>query len=184
MAKLREGKELNLYECCSIYTMHMAVWMFGWPISPEAAKECYKLHFSQQDTVRFKTTDAIYSRKIARACESLSDKPAGSSLIETWNGDKDYALNNSEHRAAIALNPCKITKIKDSSNTTTFYKVKITSPMIYPKYSRTIFDLKSFQIIIHEGLFRYLQDRSWLSKYVAEYEFYVMYPHSLNTCRI
>ena len=44
MAKLEQGRELNLYECCSIYTMHMAVWMFGWPISPEAAKEAFWLH--------------------------------------------------------------------------------------------------------------------------------------------
>ena len=53
MAKLREGKELNLYECCSIYTMHMAVWMFGWPISPEAAKEAFWLHQKSWTNVEF-----------------------------------------------------------------------------------------------------------------------------------
>ena len=180
MAKIQQGNGLNLYECCSVYTMHMAVWMFGWPLSPEAARECYKLHFPQQDTVELKTTNAIYSPKIAEACESLSDKPAGTSVIVAWNGNKDYALKSPEHRAAIALNPCKITRVEDENslfNTATLYKVKITSPMIYPEYSRTIFDFKHFKFTIHEGLFRYLQDKGWLSKYIAKYEFYVAMPN-------
>lgn len=160
--------------------MHMAVWMFGWPLAPEAARECYKLHFPQQDTVEFELSDAMYSPKIAAACEFLSDKPAGTSVSVAWNGDIDYALNSPEHRAAIALNPCKITRIEDSEplfDTTRLYHVKLTSPMIYPEYSRTIFDFKHFKIIIHEGLFRYLQDKGWLSKYIAEYGFYVARPN-------
>lgn len=53
MRKLESGKELNLYECCSIYTMHMAVWMFGWPLAPEAAHEAFLLHFPhKKDVVR------------------------------------------------------------------------------------------------------------------------------------
>lgn len=180
MAKIQQGKELNFYECCSIYTMHMAVWMFGWPLAPEAAHECYKLHFPQQDTVEFELSDAMYSPKISAACEFLSDKPAGTSISVAWNGDKDYAINSPEHRAAIALNPCKITRVEDENslfNTARLYHVKLTSPMIYPEYSRTTFDFKHFKIIIHEGLFRYLQDKGWLSKYIAEYGFYVARPN-------
>ena len=41
MAKLREGRDLNLYECGSIYTMHTAIWMFGRCVSPEAARQAY-----------------------------------------------------------------------------------------------------------------------------------------------
>lgn len=47
--KLAEGKDLNLYECCSIYSMHTAVWMFGWPVSPEAALEAFLMHFPHAD---------------------------------------------------------------------------------------------------------------------------------------
>lgn len=174
MQKIQQGKELNLYECCSIYTMHMAVWMFGWPLSPEAAKECFLLHFPQKDTIEFKVTNAIYnSSKIENAIKSLSTKSVGTSITVSWNGNKDYALNSPEHRAAIALNPCKITRVETPEWLTEYnpklYDVKITSPMIYPKYSRTEFNLGKATIVIHEGLFRYLQDKGWLSKYIAEY---------------
>ena len=36
-------------------------------------------------------------------------------------------------------------------------------------YSWTRFNLGKFSIYIHEGLFRYLQDNGWLSKYTAVY---------------
>ena len=41
MAKLEQGRELNLYECCSIYTMHLAVWILGRPGYPEASHLAY-----------------------------------------------------------------------------------------------------------------------------------------------
>lgn len=175
MKKLQQGKELNLYECCSIYSMHMAVWMFGWPIAPEAAKECFFLHmpYTQGDTIYFKANKIIDSEKINTAINSLHDKPIGSSICVTWSGNEDYALASPEHRAAIAINPCKITKtdvpkwMPEHSPNVDW--IEITSPMIYPKYSRTTFDLRKFKIIIHEGLFRYLQDKGWLTKYTARY---------------
>ena len=45
MDKIKDGEEPSLYEKCSIYTMHMAVYMFGWPLSPEAASEIFKMSF-------------------------------------------------------------------------------------------------------------------------------------------
>ena len=47
MDKIKNGEEPSLYEKCSIYTMHMAVYMFGWPLSPEAAGEIFKMSFSK-----------------------------------------------------------------------------------------------------------------------------------------
>lgn len=49
VVKLQQGKNLNLYECCSIYTMHMAIWMFGWPIAPEAAQQAFLMTFHSKD---------------------------------------------------------------------------------------------------------------------------------------
>lgn len=175
MKKLQQGKELNLYECCSIYSMHTAIWMFGWTFAPEAAKECFFLHlpYTQGDTLDFNPNKITNSEKINTAINSLESKPIGSSVYVAWDGNKDYALASIEHRAAIAINPCKVTKtdtpkwaIEHSPNVNF---IEITSPMIYPKYSRTIFDLGKFKIIIHEGLFRYLQDKGWLTKYTARY---------------
>ena len=41
--------------------------------------------------------------------------------------------------------------------------------MVYPEYSRTEFNLGAFSVWIHEGLFRYLEERGWISRYIAEY---------------
>ena len=41
--------------------------------------------------------------------------------------------------------------------------------MVYPKYSWTEFNLGIFSVFLHEGLFRYLEERDWISRYIAEY---------------
>ena len=51
--KLSKGQELSLYECCSIYATHLTMCFVGYPIAPEAARECLKLHFTDKDTVEF-----------------------------------------------------------------------------------------------------------------------------------
>lgn len=165
MAKVQQGKELNVYECGSIYTMHCALWMFGWPLSPEAAKECFLLHFPHEktDTVYLSYSKKfINSVKLQRAIKSLENKPIGKSIYVPWNGKEAYSIRSTECRASIAVNPCQVTKVADG--------IEITSPMLFPKYSKTPLDCGAFTITLHEGLFRYLQDRGWLSKYIACYK--------------
>ncbi len=53
MKKLQQGKELNLYECCSIYSMHTAIWMFGWIVSPEAAEQAFLMCFPVKYVTRY-----------------------------------------------------------------------------------------------------------------------------------
>ena len=174
MAKIRWGESLNLYECCSIYTMHMALWMFGWPLSPEAALECFLLHFPHQedDVVRFKASKGFMkSAKIAGAVAYLADKPDGTAVPVAWKASRDYALGSPEHRAAIAVNACKVSKAAIDESTGE-YEIRIVCAMVYPKYSWTRFNLGRFSIFLHEGLFRYLQDNGWLSRYIAEYVYH------------
>lgn len=171
MAKIQQGKELNFYECCSVYTMHMALWMFGWPLSPEAARECFLLHFPHEENgvVRFKASRGFMkSPKLQKAVEYLSDKQSGTSVHVAWKASKDYALRSPEHRAAIAVNACDVIK-GEVDKTTGDYEIRIRCAMIYPKYSRTEFNLGKFSIWIQEGLFRYLEERGWISRYIAEY---------------
>ncbi|MDE5731464.1 MAG: hypothetical protein K2H95_00270 [Bacteroidales bacterium] len=177
MNKLQQGKELNLYECCSIYSMHMATWMFGWTFAPEAAKECFLLHlpYTNGKIIDLEMTNGIRaSKKIESAINSLSNKPVGASVNVAWTGTEAYALKSIEHNAAIALNPCKITKTNEcqclGDVCPELYHLEITAPFIYPKYSRTQFNLEKVTIIVHEGLFRYLQDKGWLTKYTVRYE--------------
>ena len=116
---------------------------------------------------------AIVSRsgkrvKLRAAVEYLSDKQSGASVHVAWKALKDYALYSPEHRAAIAVNACDVIK-GEVDKTTGDYEIRIRCAMVYPKYSRTEFNLGKFSIWIQEGLFRYLEERGWISRYIAEY---------------
>ena len=164
--KLQKGEELSIYECLSVYQMHMAIWSLGWPLAPQAARECFMLHFPvKKDTV--KVYGKIDSPKIRSAIASL--KYEGQSVRVAWDGNEAYALHSPEHMAAIAVNPCNVTRGKNLSDDGSSYEVAITSSMQYPKWSSTSFDLGGVTIHVQEGLFRYLQDRGWLSCFVASY---------------
>ena len=175
--KLSKGEELSLYECMSIYQMHIAVWSLGWPLSPEAARECFMLHLPiRKDTVIVR--GKIDSPKIRKAASSL--KHDGQSVYVAWNGARDYALRSPEHRAAIAVNPCYVKRVgnmKENGNghaenndeNSSGILFEITSSMQYPKWSETVFNLGFCSITAQEGLFRYLQDKGWLSCFVAKY---------------
>ena len=112
--KIESGGRLNLYECCSVYTMHMALWMFGWPMSPTAAHECLTLHFPhKKDIVTIRNVRrrrSLLSPKVVAAIHSLKNKPPGTELHVAWNGNEAYSRSSSEHIAAIAINPCTIIK--------------------------------------------------------------------------
>lgn len=172
--KLSKGQELSLYECCGIYATHLTMSFVGYPIAPEAARECLKLHFTDRDTVYFRRHDFSGSEKLKDAHHQLLDKPDGSSVRISWNGNKDYSPFSSEHRLAIAANPCTLTKVSylDYEHFYDEYLYTLTTSTEYPKQSRTEFNFRKFKIVINEGLFRYLQDKGWLHKYTAVYNLY------------
>ena len=162
--KIQQGAELNLYEKCSIYTMHIGLWTLGWPMSPQAARECLMLHFPQKDTVTINMR--LSSPRLDAAVSSLKDRPVGSSVAVSWDGTGAYFLANPEHKVAIAVNSCRIVKEWQENN---LYTCSVYSLMQYPRYSRTIFTLGSVRIPVQEGLFRFLQDKGWLSCFTARY---------------
>lgn len=169
--KLSKGQELSLYECCSIYATHLTMCFVGYHIAPEAARECLKLHFTDKATVCFNWHNFSGSKKLEDAHRQLIDKPDGSSVRISWNGNKDYSPFSGERRLAIAANPCTLTKVRylEFECFPDEYWYTITTSTEYPKYSRTEFNFKKFKIVINEGLFRYLQDKGWLHKYTAVY---------------
>ena len=169
--KLSKGQELSLYECWSMYATHLTMCFVGYPIAPEAARECIKLHFTDRDTVYFNWHNFSRSKKLEEAHRQLIDKPDGSSVRISWNGNKDYSPFSGEHRLAIAANPCTLTKVRylEFECFPDEYWYTITTSTEYPKYSRTEFNFRKFKIVFNEGLFRYLQDKGWLHKYTAVY---------------
>lgn len=149
--KLSKGQELSLYECCSIYATHLTMCFVGYPIAPEAARECLKLHFTDRDTVYFNWHNFSGSKKLEEAHRQLIDKPDGSSVRISWNGNKDYSPFSGEHRLAIAANPCTLTKVRylEFECFPDEYWYTITTSTEYPKYSRTEFNFKKFKIVIN-----------------------------------
>ena len=162
--KLQRGMELNLYEKCSIYTMHIGLWTLGWPMSLQAARECLMLHFPQKNTVYINMR--LSSPRIDAAVSSLKDRPVGSYVDVSWDGTGAYSLASPEHKAAIAVNSCRIVKEWQENN---LYTCSVYSSMQYPKRSNTVFTLGRIRIPVQEGLFRFLQDKGWLSCFTARY---------------
>jgi hypothetical protein len=156
MKKIQDGAHVSLYEKCSIYTMHMAVYLFGWPLSPEAAGEIYRMSFpwNREKTV-FKRNDFfIDSPTVEHALKKLTP---GQRKYIAFKASAAYNTASPDHRVALAVNPGYLYK-KDG-------KIYLESYAHYPQYSKTPITLFGAKIIIHEGLFHYLEKIGWLHPY-------------------
>ena len=150
MKKLQQGKELNLYECCSIYSMHTAIWMFGWPISVDAAKYAYWMQFDRCETRR-DFTSVFYKSDVITSNPNWKTKTP---FKVSWSIDLSK-LSRKELYFALAYN----------SNNTWVYFTEDGYPLI--EYRVEYQNVKyQFGIIpIYTGLFKYLQKIGWLYPY-------------------
>lgn len=156
MEKIRRSEKVTLYEKCSIYTMHMAVWMFGWPLSPEAAGEIYRMSFPwNRGKVKFVKND--YFMDSPAVYKALAGLPEGKRKRIAFKAETAYNTASPDHRVALAVNPGFLYK-KDG-------KIYLESYAHYPSYSRTPITLFGAKIYIHEGLFHYLEDIHWMHPY-------------------
>lgn len=156
MKKIQEGAHVSLYEKCSIYTMHMAVYLLGWPLSPEAAGEIFRMSFPwNREKNVFKRNDFfLESPTVENAVKKLA---IGQRKYIAFKASAAYNTASPDHRVALAVNPGYLYK-KDG-------KVYLESYAHYPQYSKTPIILFGAKIIIHEGLFHYLEKIGWLHPY-------------------
>lgn len=156
MEKILAGEKVTLYEKCSIYTMHMAVYLFGWPLSPEASGEVFRMSFpwNREKTVLKENDYFIEAPTIQNALKNL---PEGERKKISFHGDIAYNTANPDHRVALAVNPGILYRKGG--------KVYLKSYAHYPYYSRSIFTVCGVKIIIHEGLFHYLEKIHWIHPY-------------------
>ena len=156
MDKIKNGEEPSLYEKCSIYTMHMAVYMFGWPLSPEAASEIFKMSFpwNRERTVFRENDFFMESPTVQKALKGLQE---GQRKRIAFKAETAYNTASPDHRVALAVNPGILYK-KDG-------KVYLESYAHYPYYSATPITIFGSKIIIHEGLFHYLEEIGWMHPY-------------------
>lgn len=151
--KLTQGKELNLYECVSIYQMHIAVCSFGLIYSPIAAKEIFNMSFSKnRDKILYEESDFFLKNE-------LIQKLYKTQFIKKRIAFKDsaYSINNPNHELALAANPGFLWRTKD----TVYFEV----PVHYPSCKSTHIDF----ITINECLFTYLEDKYILHPYTIIY---------------
>ena len=156
MNKIQKGEDVSLYEKCSIYTMHMAVYMFGWPLSPEAAGEIFKMSFPwNREKAIFRENDFFMdSPAVQRALKGLEE---GQRKKIVFRAETAYNTASPDHRVALAVNPGFLYKKEG--------KVYLESYAHYPYYSATPITLFGAKIIIHEGLFHYLEKIGWMHPY-------------------
>ena len=156
MDKIKDGEEVSLYEKCSIYTMHMAVYMFGWPLSPEASSEIFKMSFSKnREQTIYKENDYFMdSPTVQKALKGLEE---GQRKKIVFKAETAYNTASPDHRVALGVNPGFLYK-KDG-------KIYLESYAHYPYYSATPITLFGYKIIVHEGLFHYLEKIHWMHPY-------------------
>ena len=156
MDKIKKGEEPSLYEKCSIYTMHMAVYMFGWPLSPEAAGEVFRMSFpwNREKAVLREDDFFMESPTVQKALKGLQDEQK---KRIAFKAETAYNTASTDHRVALAVNPGYLYK-KDG-------KVYLESYAHYPYYSATPITIFGSKIIIHEGLFHYLEKIGWIHPY-------------------
>ena len=156
MDKIKNGEEPSLYEKCSIYTMHMAVYMFGWPLSPEAAGEVFRMSFpwNREKTVLREDDFFMESPTVQKTLKGLQE---GQRKRIAFKAETAYNTASPDHRVALAVNPGILYK-KDG-------KVYLESYAHYPYYSATPITIFGSKIIIHEGLFHYLEKIGWMHPY-------------------
>ena len=156
MNKIQKGEDVSLYEKCSIYTMHMAVYMFGWPLSPEASSEIFRMSFSKnrEQNIYKKNDYFMDSPAVQKALKGLEE---GQRKKIVFKAETAYNTASPDHRVALGVNPGFLYK-KDG-------RVYLESYAHYPHYSATPITLFGAKIVIHEGLFHYLEKIGWMHPY-------------------
>ena len=150
--------------------MHTALWSITWPCSIAAANEVFLMQFTGKDvdTVVHKNRyicNSVLSPRIIKTMKSLN---TGESKRVAYNGNVSYALNDPEHKAAMALNPCVVSNEIIDGNS--MYVIRLDNT--WPVRSETHIKIfKNFEIILNEGLFRYLQDKCIIHNFIDEYRY-------------
>lgn len=157
--KIRQGRELSLYEICSIYTMHQGICIVGWFFSPEATKEVIGMSFRRNRGrviekesdffLNYRPVSSVYATQFERKRIAV-------------NGDVAYAFSYPGRSVALAVNPGYLWRDEN--------RVYMEAEAHYPKCYDTHIGLPGgLRITINECLFSYLEDKGILHPYTIIY---------------
>ena len=86
----------------------------------------------------------------------------------SWNGDVAYDLSNPEHKAAMALNACEVSREIDTQTGREVFAIRLNNS--WADWSEThITIVKGFSIYIQEALFKYLQRKRIINSFTDEF---------------
>ena len=139
LKRIDDGGQLNLYQKCSIYTMHIAIFSVGQLVSPEAATEEFYLSYPHGKKI-FKTT-MLRNLKLGR--------------VGLYYTPKNL-------RVACALNGWYV-----KEKTIDGHPVKYVEAICRYDYIHDDTIILGFHF--NEGLLTYMQDIGWLYPYEIEY---------------
>lgn len=158
--KIKNKTELNLYEKCSIYAIHLSTCIFGWFLSPESTRQqIWCLVPTDKVIVR---SSRYFSRheKIKSMISKYPSATINNPVMITWKaGENIFGMHTAYtiHNMRIAL-ACNGAYLYKENNT---WVIAPIPDYAYPKLSEpTIIGPFKF----HEGLIRYMQDIGWLHK--------------------
>ncbi len=149
MAKLEQGRELNLYECCSIYTMHLAVWILGKPGYPEASHLAY-LMLKEPPECGY----TIFDNAPVRI-------PKDSRKYKLTFPD-NLKINSQEYVVTAGFYDLLGNYVGESPNIMTTYDCEFVA---------TYADITYYvgKIKLYGALFKYIQDKSWIHSFTVRY---------------
>jgi hypothetical protein len=160
MKKLDEGRALNVYECCSIYTMHLAATTLGVFLSPEAAEQCLLMMFVKEDSFHPRRRDFMKSEYIRQqALENHFNRFVVNFPLNEITSDKGSALRG-ELRYALAYDGA----VFDDEGCVN----KLWLDVKYDGYTAR-YNVGPFDVVFHWQLLKYIQDKGWLHKFKMGY---------------
>lgn len=155
----KHKQDLNFYEKCSIYSLHLGICCFGWPLSPEATRQELYCTIPSDGIMEWHS----YAFNKSKTIEKFKKKPYTKKWLY-WNVcdyhdgyvDADYLSISTYYdlRCALAVNGSYIYKEGD--------QWKITFKNNEFKYPHIPIYTKVGPFKFHESLFRYLQEIGWM----------------------
>ena len=150
MAKLEQGRELNLYECCSIYTMHLAVWILGRPGYPEASHLAYLM--------LKKSSEGSYITIFDNAPVRI---PKDSRRYKLTFPD-NLKIDSSECEMVAGFYDLLGNYVGESPHIVTAYDCRFV--VTYADITYYVGKIK-----LHGALFKYIQDKGWIHSFTVCY---------------
>lgn len=160
--KLSNGKELNFYECCSIYSVHTVAWLSCWILSPEAADQCFLMAFSKEGATHIRKSNFIKSDYIRKQISLHNNTTFTINYpLNEITSNKKSSLRK-ELRYALAYDGAKYCPISDPEKDE-MVSSELKLSVKYDNYT-AIYHIGAARITFNWQLMRHIQDRGWLHK--------------------